>query len=239
MFLRKIRQKRISEATGSEKLYESLQLVESCRTAEGPRQKLLLNLGPIPLEKEDYKAFVQELQARLTGQTQFLRKRRKDSLVSQLVNDAYERLMRKTAQPIKTGPERDMKRIDVNSHQISECRSIGGEYVCHMFWQKLGLPDFLESLNVSGNNMALMEALVVGRLMAPGSERATCNWLEKRSGLWDLLKIKEIPSLSSFYRAGDVLFSHKDRLETHLQTQETQLFDLKNTMVFYDDQHLF
>ena len=234
MFLRKIRQKRISEATGSEKLYESLQLVESCRTAEGPRQKLLLNLGPIPLEKEDYKAFVQELQARLTGQTQFLRKRRKDSLVSQLVNDAYERLMRKTAQPIKTGPERDMKRIDVNSHQISECRSIGGEYVCHMFWQKLGLPDFLESLNVSGNNMALMEALVVGRLMAPGSERATCNWLEKRSGLWDLLKIKEIPSLSSFYRAGDVLFSHKDRLETHLQTQETQLFDLKNTMVFYD-----
>ena len=54
MFLRKIRQKRTSDATGSEKIYESLQLVESCRTADGPRQKLLLNLGPIPLEKEDY-----------------------------------------------------------------------------------------------------------------------------------------------------------------------------------------
>lgn len=234
MFLRKIRQKRTSDATGSEKIYESLQLVESCRTAEGPRQKLLLNLGPIPLEKEDYKAFVQELQARLTGQTQLLRKKRKDSIVSQLVNDAYERLMRKTAQPIKTGPEREMKRIDVNSHQISQCRSIGGDYVCHMFWKKLGLPEYLESLNVSASNRALIEALVVGRLMAPGSERATHEWLEKRSGLWDLLKLNEAPSLSGFYRAGDVLFSHKEKLESHLQAQETRLFDLKNTMAFYD-----
>ena len=234
MFLRKIRQKRTSEATGTEKVYESLQLVESCRTEAGPRQKLLLNLGPIPLEKEDYKAFTQELQARLTGQTQLLRKRRKDSLVSQLVNDAYERLMRKTAQPIQTGPEREMKRIDVNSQEISQCRSVGGEYVCHLFWKKLGLPEFLKSVNVSDANMALIEALVVGRLMAPGSERATREWLEKRSGLWDLLKLNDIPSLSSFYRAGDVLFSHKDKLETHLQAQETRLFDLKNTMVFYD-----
>jgi len=234
MFLRKIRQKRTSEATGTEKIYESLQLVESCRTEAGPRQKLLLNLGPIPLEKEDYKAFTQELQARLTGQTQLLRKRRKDSLVSQLVNDAYERLMRKTAQPIQTGPEREMKRIDVNSQEISQCRSVGGEYVCHLFWKKLGLPEFLKSVNVSDANMALIEALVVGRLMAPGSERATREWLEKRSGLWDLLKLNEVPSLSGFYRAGDVLFSHKDKLETHLQAQETRLFDLKNTMVFYD-----
>ena len=234
MFLRKIRQKRTSEATGTEKVYESLQLVESCRTEAGPRQKLLLNLGPIPLEKEDYKAFTQELQARLTGQTQLLRKRRKDSLVSQLVNDAYERLMRKTAQPIQTGPEREMKRIDVNSQEISQCRSVGGEYVCHLFWKKLGLPEFLKSVNVSDANMALIEALVVGRLMAPGSERATREWLEKRSGLWDLLKLNEVPSLSGFYRAGDVLFSHKDKLETHLQAQETRLFDLKNTMVFYD-----
>ena len=234
MFLRKIRQKRTSEATGTEKVYESLQLVESCRTEAGPRQKLLLNLGPIPLEKEDYKAFTQELQARLTGQTQLLRKRRKDSLVSQLVNDAYERLMRKTAQPIQTGPEREMKRIDVNSQEISQCRSVGGEYVCHLFWKKLGLPEFLKSVNVSDANMALIEALVVGRLMAPGSERATREWLEKRSGLLDLLKLNEVPSLSGFYRAGDVLFSHKDKLETHLQAQETRLFDLKNTMVFYD-----
>lgn len=51
IFLRKIRQKRTSEATGTENVYESLQLVESCRTEAGPGQKLLLNLGPIPLEK--------------------------------------------------------------------------------------------------------------------------------------------------------------------------------------------
>lgn len=234
MYLRKIRQKRTSEATGSETIYESLQLVESCRTEAGPRQRLVLNLGPIPLEKKDYNAFVQELQARLTGQTQLVRKRRKDSIVSQLVTDAYERLMRKTAQPIKTGPERDMRQIDVNSQQVSQCRSIGGDYVCHMFWKKLGLPEFLENLSISGTNMALIEALVVGRLMEPGSERATHDWLEKRSGLWDLLKLNDVPSLSSFYRAGDILFSHKDKLERHLQAQETQLFDLKNTMVFYD-----
>ncbi len=184
-------------------------------------------MGPIPLEKEDYRAFTQELQARLTGQTQLLRKRRKDSIVSQLVNDAYERLMRKRAPPIQTGPEREMKRIDVNSQEISQCRSVGGEYVCHLFWKKLGLPEFLKSVNVSDANMALIEALVVGRLIALGSERATRQWLEKRSGLWDLLKRNEVPSLSGFYRAGDVLFSHRDKIETHLKVAETRFFDLK------------
>ena len=215
-------------------MYEALQLVESVRTSEGPRQRLVLNLGPIPLEKEDYKAFVQELQARLTGQTQLFRKRRKDSLLSQLVTDTYERLMRKTAQPIKTGPEREMKQIDIHSHQCSAVRSLGGEYVCHRFWERLGLGDLLKKLDISPSNVALIEALVVGRLIAPGSENATREWLEKRSGLWDLLKLEEVPSLSSFYRAGDIVFAHKAKIEAHLETKETELFDLKNTVVFYD-----
>jgi transposase len=111
---------------------------------------------------------------------------------------------------------------------------VGGEYVCHKFWEKLGLGNLVKELGVSPSNVALIEALVVGRLIAPGSELATHEWLEKRSGLWDLLKLEEVPSLSSFYRAGDILFSHKAKIEAHLEAKETALFDLKNTVVFYD-----
>ena len=70
-------------------VYEYLQLVESYRTSNGPRQRVVLNMGALPLKKDDFKEFVAALKERLSGQRSFLKKKRKDAQFSQMVNVDY------------------------------------------------------------------------------------------------------------------------------------------------------
>jgi len=79
-----------------------------------------------------------------------------------------------------------------------------------------------------------MEALMVGRLVDPGSERYTKQWVEKRSALFELAGSPLRPSLNSYYRAGDRLYALKDDLEKHLSNVERDLFSLSEKMFFFD-----
>ena len=52
----------------SKKEYKYLQLVESYRTPEGPRQRLLLNLGELELPEEKYPLLLGYIKNRVYGQ---------------------------------------------------------------------------------------------------------------------------------------------------------------------------
>ena len=50
-------------------MYSAFRLVESCRTEEGPRQRMLLNLGAdFTLDKEHWKFLISAIEELLTGQ---------------------------------------------------------------------------------------------------------------------------------------------------------------------------
>jgi len=80
-------------------------------------------------------------------------------------------------------------------------------------WKMLGMDKLLEKQGVSANVAPLMEALVVGRLVDPGSERYTKEWAEKRSALYELTGAPLRNSPNSYYRAGDTLYGLKKELE--------------------------
>jgi transposase len=79
-----------------------------------------------------------------------------------------------------------------------------------------------------------MEALVIGRLVSPGSEVHTYHWAEQRSALYELTGEPLHSSLNSLYRAGDRLFDCKDALENHLSSHERDLFDLPERLFLFD-----
>jgi transposase len=234
MFIRPIKAKRDTVSQG-ESTYEYLQLVESYRTEKGPRQKLLLDLGPLPLHKSEYKVFVQELKVRLSGQMRLIRKPRSDSQFMQMVTDVYERLVRKQNIPLQAESHQEIRKVDTNSIQITCSRTIGPEHVCFSMWNELGLSDWLEKQGVSSEQIGVIAALVIGRLIQPGSELATKSWLENQSGLKDLIpELQNMPCQMSYYRSGDLLFSLKSKLESYLRETESNLFDLKDTIYLYD-----
>jgi hypothetical protein len=122
----------------------------------------------------------------------------------------------------------------VASVQASQLRSLGAEYVCQCIWNELKINEVLLSEGISEHLLPLMQALVIGRLVSPGSEVHTDSWAEQRSALDELTGVPLRAFLNSLYRAGDRLFDCKDALETHLAEREKELFDLPERICLFD-----
>jgi transposase len=113
-------------------------------------------------------------------------------------------------------------------------RSVGAEYVCHSVWRELGVDELLKSEGVSEHVLPLIQALVVGRLVSPGSERHTWHWARHCSAIFELAGQPLRASLNSLYRAGDRLLDCKDPLEAHLAQRERDLFELPERLCLFD-----
>ena len=116
----------------------------------------------------------------------------------------------------------------------TEPRSVGPEYVGHGLWQALGFNRALLEAGCAREWLPLIEALVIGRLVEPGSEQQSWEWMESRSAIFELTGPPVHASLSALYRASDVLFSCKEALETHLCRRERDLFSFTARVCFFD-----
>lgn len=227
MYVKKVRKRNGK----TQKVYEYIHLVENIRTEKGPRQRLILNLGKLDIYPTQYKAFAKRVEDILTGQMSFIDL---DARLEKQARAAAEKIFRKQAQEIAERAETDYQSVDVNSLETEAHRGLGPEYVCHSVWNELRMNEFFTRQGISANVIPLMAALVIGRLIDPGSERYTKEWVEKRSALFELAGRPLRPSLNSYYRAGDRLFSVKDELEKHLSKVEKDLFSLSEKMFFFD-----
>ncbi|ACL05433.1 transposase IS4 family protein [Desulfatibacillum aliphaticivorans] len=234
MFIKKVRKSN----KGSGKIYEYLHLVESIRTENGPRQRLILNLGALDVPADQFKELANCIEAMLTGQNQLFSP---DREIEKHARNAVMRIRAQKSEEqdaLQSGrdqnPEPDYQTVDVASMQAGEVRSLGPEYVCHSLWNELQFNEILMSNGVSKHVLPLLEALVVGRLISPGSERHTWNWSHDLSAVYELSGPPLRESLSSLYRAGDVLFDLKEQLEVHLARRERDLFSLPERLCLLD-----
>lgn len=236
MYIKKVRKSN----RNSNKVYEYLHLVENVRTEKGPRQRLILNLGALDIAADQYKELANCIEALLTGQQQLFSA---DPKIEKHAQKAVQKIRSKQnieqpAQKVDELEERPAeplyKNVDVASLQAGEMRSLGPEYVCHCIWNELKFNDILLANGVSKHVLPLLETLVVGRLVSPGSERHTWQWVQNRSAIYELAGTPLRPSLSSLYRAGDTLYDCKDVLENNLARQEKELFSLPERMCLFD-----
>jgi len=224
--------KKVAKRNGrTPKLYEYLHLVESVRTENGPRQRLVLNLGNLQLNPSQYQVFAKRIEDILTGQRSLVEL---DKTLERSAREAARKIFKKQAEQLQEKQVNDYQTVDVNSLETESPRSLGPEYLCHSVWKMLGIDGLLDKQGVSANVTPLLEALVVGRLVDPGSERYTKEWAEKRSALYELAGAPLRNSPNSYYRAGDTLYGLKKELEEHLSNTEKALFSLSEKLFFLD-----
>lgn len=234
MYIKKVRKSN----RNSKKIYEYLHLVENVRTDKGPRQRLILNLGALDVPAEQYKELANCIEALLTGQQQLFSP---NPHIEKLAKKAFEQIRAKNgtepsdAKTDASDPTMPAYQpVDISSMQAGQVRPLGPEYVCHSIWNELKFNKILMEQGISEHILPLLEALVVGRLVCPGSERHTWNWAQNLSSIFELTGQPLRPSLSSLYRAGDLLFEHKDVLEAHLARHERELFVLPEHLCLLD-----
>lgn len=227
MFIR-----RVAKTNGkNKKKYTYLHLVESVRTENGPRQKLLLNLGDLPVDPSQYKSLARRIEDILTGRKSLFEI---NPEIEHHAKWAANKIFTKRANQINAETVEDFQMVDTKSIEVSTPRSLGAEYVCHSMWQQLDFNTVLRRQGISPQVLPLLEALVVGRLIKPGSELWTKKWAEELSSIYELTGPPPHHSLQSYYRGTDRLYECKDALEKSLSAREKELFSLEESLVLYD-----
>jgi len=212
--------------------YYTYRLVESRRTDKGVRQHTLLNLGVnFSVPREQWPDLTKRIEDILSGQQSLFDV---DSDIEELARDCASRIIA-SHQDVSDPDTTDYREVDLDSLEMSRPRSVGAEHVTLEALRFLGLDTKLKELGFNGPQTAAAIGTIIGRACEPGSELATHEWLQERSGLGELISF-DYGSLSlySMYQVSDQLLKKKTAIEQHLYERERSLFGLQETITLYD-----
>ncbi len=184
-------------------------LVESYRSGQGPRQRIVAWLGQL------------DESGRLG------------------VKQAAEKKPSSPQKKLFPEPEPEWVEVNAKAVRIENCREFGGPWLALELIKLLGLDDFLQETIPSGREdvpwsvMALV--LVIARLCDPSSELSIAENFLRKTALSDLLGVSaEKVYDNRLYRALDKLLPHKQKLEVFLKEKLGDLFELEYDLLLYD-----
>ena len=217
-------------------------IVESVRIGTQVKQRTLLNLGKdFAIEPAQWPLLTARIEQFLHGSAPHQAELfdLADDL-GQLLEAAAERysdlIIAKLAQPLATSaPEQDYHTVNINHIEVNQARSIGVETLALHAVMQLQLDQKLTALGFNKIDSAAALGSIIGRMVSPGSELQTHDWLQARTGLGELLDHDYgSTSLTRLYTISDRLLKHQSALEAFLSDQEQSLFDLNRSIVLYD-----
>ena len=184
-------------------------LVESYRTARGPRQRVVAWLGAMDEEGRMGVKRCAEAQSCEQG-------------------DLF----------IEAG-EQEWVEIDLKGVRVERTRRFGGPWLGRTLLRQLELDGFLEERLSRGREQVpwplMAMVLVLGRRCDPSSELCLAERFYEHSALPDLLGVPaEKVNEDRLYRALDALLPHKAELEKHLRQKLGELFSLDYDLLLYD-----
>lgn len=196
--------------------YDYWSLVESVRTAKGPRQRIVATIGKLPGLDEEERMGWEEVRRIVQGNT--------------------------LPQPDLLDHREDppsWASIDVSKVSVERLRHFGDVYLGLLLWNKLGFADFCKKNMTQGKEEVprwlVASILVLARFCAPSSELQIAEvWYEK-TVLDDLLGVPaDKINDDRLYRVLDMFLPHKDDLCKHLQNRYGELFNTSFDFLFYD-----
>jgi transposase len=202
-------------------------LVESYRTARGPRQRVVAWLGKLD---EAGRLGVQQAA---------------DTATQPEAVPPAERLQpisRQTRFEFDDDPSVAQPRwVEVNAAgvRVENLRQFGGPWLALHLIQTLQLDTFLKQAFPVGRERVGWDVssliLMIARLLEPSSELFTAEQWYSRTALPDLLGVPENQiDDNRLYRTLDRLLPHKEQLEVHLKNRMGELFDLEYDLLMYD-----
>jgi transposase len=211
MFLRKFR----VHKDGKEHGYWSL--VETIRTADGPRQRTLCYLGEL-------------------NSSAHARWQKTIEVFNEHGESAQLKLFSSEAE-VPDDP--NVARVLVKKVRVERTRRFGDCYLGLELWKQLGLAEFFaQYLDVDGPDVPwsrVAAVLAINRLCAPGSELAVEQHWYPSTALDDLLHI-EAGKINDtrLYRCLDRLLPLKTKIEQHLKQRFGELFQAEFDVLLYD-----
>ena len=184
-------------------------LVESYRTARGPRQRVVAYLGELD-------------ECGRMGVHQAVRP----------ASPLQAHLFQKPRSP-------EWVEVDIHGVRVERSRQFGGCWLGLTLLRQLGLPQLLDALLPSGREgiswSVMAQVLVLGRMVDASSELRLAEHTYEASAMAELLGVPaEKVNEDRLYRTLDRILPHKTVLEKHLQQRLGELFQLDYDLLLYD-----
>lgn len=224
--------------------YYTHRLVRCARVGGKVKQLTLLNLGRhFDVDRAHWPRLCARIEELLEGQSSLVPmdcsahlERHAQRIAAQLV--ARGKRVAKASSAVPEHAEAltgDIQSVDVDSMELVRPRSVGIEAAALWAMQQVDFQGLLRELGFTGPQRSAALGSIIGRMAAPGSERATYAWLSQRSALGELLDVDfEATGASSLYRASDRLLAARETLEATLFERVRDLFGLSTTVTLYD-----
>ena len=213
--------------------YKSFRLVESERVNGKVKQRTLINLGRyFDVPQSQWQALSNRIDQLLSGQSAFL----SIELDAQL-EELAQRYAAQVIASRSTVSDEDIKfeAVDIGSLALVRPRRVGIEALALHAVKQLALDDKLAALGFNQRQVAAALGNIIGRMATPASELATHGWLQTTSGLGELMGVDfEAMGRDSLYQVSDLLWKHREAIESHLYQQERDLFNFTETITLYD-----
>jgi transposase len=219
------------------KKYDQFHLIQAIRTPKGPRQKLILNLGTIDIQKDDWKSLADCIESKLynTFQKSFIPIPQyildmADHYVSILLSN---KLNSENVEETKDNSH-DFVTVDLNSTSLSNSKTIGSEHIVNSQFKKYNIDKVLSNCQFSLKEISYSKLLIASKLIHPASERETVRWLCEASSFAELNNFHEKIYDNALHKVATKLWKHKDEIEDMLSKKSVELFDLKENIILYD-----
>ena len=209
MFLKRSRRRKNGET------YESWSLVESIRTARGPRQRVVATLGKLPGLDPSERAGWEHIADILDGKA-------------------------RPADFLNMPPEPpEWASVDTRGVRVERLRAFGNVYLALALWRRLRLDKFFNDAIEPGREEipwgTVAAILALARFCAPSSELQIADFWYGKTALEDLLGVSaDKVNEDRLYRGLDALLPHKDGLFRHFQQVYGELFGTTYDLLLYD-----
>ncbi len=213
MFLRQYTRKKAG------KVHRYWALVESTRTEEGPRQRVVAHLGELNSREQ---------------------RRWQRTLVFYNRHGDIEQLRLFPDDPNLCLPDDpDIVRVRLSSAGWTNARAFGDVWLGLWLWRLLKLDEILDHHLPAGRHTVrpsdVVAIEVINRLCAPSSEFALAEHWYASTGLEDLLGVPDAEiTKDRLYRSLDALRAAKEKIEDDLKAQLGTLFALQYDVLLYD-----
>jgi hypothetical protein len=196
--------------------YEYWTLVETVRTARGPRHRTVAHLGKLDEDERRRARAWSDIDAMLEG--------RPVPVQGELGRPAEE-------------PQ--WRRVNVRGVRVERVRQFGRVYLGLALWRRLKLHEILAQLMPAGREEVSWDltacVLSLARFCAQPSELGVAEAWYERTALEDLLGV-EVAQVNEarLYRGLDELLGHKDALCAHLLERYRDWFGTRFEFLLYD-----
>ncbi|HUW64735.1 MAG TPA: IS1634 family transposase, partial [Spirochaetia bacterium] len=194
-----------------------------------------MHLGTLSLPKPEWRKLAKVLESRLSGQLSIIEEGAPTIIeAADKAFDHYRFIESQRKERASREENREIVQVDVQSIGTGHSRSLGPEMVANAFWDRLGFDEILTFSGFNLKQLSLAKAVIIARLVAPGSDCGTWRWFCQRTALAEMVPFDLTVGKDAFYEITDDLYLRKDQLEKGLRDREITLFSINTTLFLFD-----